>query len=52
MSAAYDSDTAVPQEGVTSGPAYFDEIYGLDWLQNAIQSGTWNLLYQSKAKVS
>ena len=49
--AAYDNDTAIFQEGVMSGPAYFDEIHGLDWLQNAIQSETWNLLYQSKAKI-
>ena len=51
MFAAYDNDTAIFQEGVMSGPAYFDEIHGLDWLQNAIQSETWNLLYQSKAKI-
>ena len=30
--AAYDNDTAIFQEGVMSGPAYFDEIHGLDWL--------------------
>ncbi|MFQ9492660.1 MAG: DUF3383 family protein [Bilophila wadsworthia] len=42
--AAYDNDTAIFQEGVMSGPAYFDEIHGLDWLQNTIQSETWNLL--------
>ena len=46
--AAYDNDTAIFQEGVMSGPAYFDEIHGLDWLQNAIQSETWNLLRRGR----
>ena len=31
--------------------AYFDEIHGLDWLQNAVQTEVWNLLYQSKTKI-
>ncbi len=48
---AYNNDTAIIQEGVMSGDAYFDEIHGLDWLQNAIQTDVWNLLYQSKTKV-
>ena len=51
LSLMYDNETAIFQEGVMSGPAYFDEIHGLDWLQNAIQSETWNLLYQSKTKI-
>jgi hypothetical protein len=34
-----------------SGDAYFDEIHGLDWLQNAVQNECWNLLYQSKTKI-
>ncbi|WP_221931090.1 DUF3383 family protein, partial [Telmatospirillum sp. J64-1] len=49
--AAYDNDTAIFQEGVMAGAAYFDEIHGLDWLQNAIQTECWNLLYQSKTKI-
>lgn len=49
--AAYDNDTAIFQEGVMSGDAYFDEIHGLDWLQNAVQNECWNLLYQSKTKI-
>ena len=43
----YNNDTAIYQEGVMSGPAYFDEIHGLDWLSNRIQNDLWNLLYQS-----
>lgn len=49
--AAYDNDTAIFQEGVMSGDAWFDEIHGLDWLQNAVQTEVWNLLYQSKTKI-
>ena len=49
--AAYDNDTAILQEGVMSGDAYFDEIHGTDWLQNAVQNELWNLLYQSKTKI-
>jgi hypothetical protein len=43
----YNNDTSIYQEGVMSGPAYFDEIHGLDWLANRIQNDLWNLLYQS-----
>lgn len=49
--AAYNNDTAIYQEGVMSGDAYFDEIHGTDWLQNAVQNEVWNLLYQSKTKI-
>lgn len=49
--AAYNNDTAILQEGVMSGDAWFDEIHGTDWLQNAVQTGLWNLLYQSKTKI-
>ena len=49
--AAYNNDTAILQEGVMSGDAWFDEIHGTDWLQNAVQTELWNLLYQSKTKI-
>lgn len=49
--AAYNNDTSIYQEGVMSGDAYFDEIHGTDWLQNAVQNEVWNLLYQSKTKI-
>ena len=49
--AAYNNDTAILQEGVMSGDAWFDEIHGTDWLQNAVQNELWNLLYQSKTKI-
>jgi Protein of unknown function (DUF3383) len=48
---AYSNDTAIIQNGVMSGSAYFDEMHGLDWFQNALQNELYNLLYQSKTKV-
>lgn len=47
----YDNDTAIVQEGKVASGAYFDEVHGLDWLQNAIQTECFNLLYQSKTKI-
>lgn len=47
----YDNDTAILQEGVMASGAFFDEIHGLDWLQNAVQTECYNLLYQSKTKI-
>jgi hypothetical protein len=43
----YNNGTAIVQEGVMSGRAYFDEVHGLDWLSNRIQNDVWNVLYQS-----
>jgi hypothetical protein len=47
----YQNDTAIVQYGVMSGPAYIDEIHGLDWLSDAIQNAAYNLLYQSQTKI-
>jgi hypothetical protein len=47
----YDNGTAILQNGLMSGPAFFDEIHGTDWLQNRIQTNVWNLLYTSPTKV-
>ena len=49
--ARYDNNTAILQEGSMSNGAFFDEVHGLDWLQNAIQTECYNLLYQSKTKI-
>lgn len=49
--ASYTNDTAIVQYGVMSGSAFFDEIHGLDWLQNAVQTACYNLLYQSPTKI-
>ncbi len=47
----YQNDTAIIQYGVMSGQAYFDEIHGLDWFVDALQTALYNLLYQSKTKI-
>jgi len=47
----YNNDTAILQEGVMSGQAYFDEMHGLDWFADALQNAEYNLLYQSKTKI-
>lgn len=47
----YQNDTAIIQYGVMSGPAYFDEIHGLDWFADALQTAEYNLVYQSKTKI-
>ena len=47
----YQNDTAIIQYGVMSGQAYFDEIHGLDWFTDALQTALYNLLYQSKTKI-
>jgi hypothetical protein len=47
----YDNDTAIIQEGKMANGYFFDEVHGLDWLQNAIQTDVWNLLYQSQTKI-
>lgn len=49
--AAYNNDTAILQEGVCSSGDFIDEIHGLDWLENTIQTALWNLLYTSDSKV-
>lgn len=47
----YDNATAIIQEGVMSNGYFFDEVHGLDWLEDDIQTQVWNLLYTSKTKV-
>lgn len=47
----YVNGTKIIQYGVMSGPAYFDEIHGLDWFQDTIQTACYNVLYTSTTKV-
>jgi hypothetical protein len=47
----YDNDTSILQYGVMSGPAFFDEIFGLDWFQNAVQTACFNVEYTSGTKI-
>lgn len=47
----YQNDTAIIQYGVMSSGAYFDEVHGLDWFADALQTAEYNLLYQSTTKI-
>lgn len=47
----YQNDTAIIQEGKMANGYFFDEVHGTDWLQNAIQTAVYNLLYQSQTKI-
>ena len=49
--AQYEKDIAIIQEGVMASGAFFDEIHGLDWLQDAVQTEYCNVLYQSTTKI-
>lgn len=47
----YNNATAIVQNGWCSGPAYIDEIFGLDWLANNVQTNLYNVLYTSPTKI-
>ena len=48
---AYNNGATIVQFGTVAGGRFFDEVMGLDWLQNAIQTSVFNLLYQNKTKI-
>lgn len=48
---AYQNDTSILQYGTMSGGWYIDEVHGLDWLQNRVETDLWNLLYTSTTKI-
>lgn len=47
----YNNSTAIVQEGVMSNGYFFDEVHGLDWLQNLAQTNIFNALYTSPTKI-
>lgn len=49
--ALYNNGKAILQHGRMAGGWYFDERHGLDWLQNAVQTEIFNLLYTSETKI-
>jgi len=49
--AEYSNGTAILQEGVMCDGAFIDEIHGLDWLQNHLETALWNLYYTSNTKI-
>lgn len=47
----YNNDTAILQQGKMANGFFFDEVHGTDWLQNAVQTAVYNLLYASTTKI-
>ena len=43
----YDNDTSILEYGTMVAGYFFDEIQGVDWLENAIQTDVYNLLLQA-----
>jgi Protein of unknown function (DUF3383) len=47
----YNNGATIVQYGTVTNGRFFDEVIGLDWLQNAIQTNVFNLLYQNPTKI-
>lgn len=47
----YNNSTAILQQGVTSGGYFIDEIVGIDWLSNQLQTDLYNALFTSPTKI-
>lgn len=47
----YVNDTSIIQFGVMASGQFFDVIHDTDWLQNAVQTAVYNVLYTSTTKV-
>lgn len=47
----YNNNTAILQQGKMANGFFFDEVHGTDWLQNAVQTAVFNLLYASSTKI-
>lgn len=47
----YQNGTAILEQGVMANGYFVDEVQGLDWLQNQIQTDVFNVFYTSPTKV-
>lgn len=47
----YFGDSAMLAEGKMANGVFFDEVHGLDWLQNAIETNVFGFLYTRTTKV-
>ena len=47
----YNNATAIIQQGCMCNGYFFDEVQGVDWLQNQAQTDVFNLLYTSPTKI-
>lgn len=48
---SYQNGVAITQEGVMSNGQFFDEVHGLDWLKDTVETLLFNLHYQSLTKI-
>lgn len=48
---SYDNGTSIIQYGTMGNGNFIDEVWGLDWFQNAIQTAVFNLLYTATTKI-
>lgn len=51
LSSGTGASIAILQQGVMSGGTFFDVIHGTDWLQNAVQTAVFNLLFTNTTKI-
>lgn len=49
--ASYDNGTQIIQYGTVGSGDFIDQVWGLDWFQNAIQTAVFNLLYTATTKI-
>lgn len=49
--ASYDNGTQLIEYGVVGSGDYIDQVWGLDWFQNAVQTACFNLLYTAPTKI-
>lgn len=47
----YDNGSQIIQYGTVGNGDFIDEIWGLDWFQNAVQTVVFNLLYTATTKI-
>lgn len=47
----YDNDTSIIQYGTVGSGSFIDEVWGLDWFQNAVQTAVYNLFYTAQTKI-
>lgn len=47
----YVNDTSIVQFGVMASGTFFDVIHDTDWLQNAVQTGVYNVLFTTPTKI-
>lgn len=52
LSSGTGASIAIVQQGTMASGTFFDVIHGTDWLQNAIQTAVFNLLYTAGTKIA